>query len=65
MTGKNRDHLQPTRPESFASRLQAYKYDQRHFDNGDRNRQHERAEQLAHPVRYYFSLEHGHEHGGD
>jgi len=23
MTGKNRDHLQPTRPESFASRLQA------------------------------------------
>ncbi len=41
------------------------RHDQRDFDHGDRDRQHQRAERLAHAVRDDLGVVHGREHGAD
>jgi hypothetical protein len=39
-----------------------HRQDQRHLDDRDRERQHQRAERLAHPVRDHLGMVHGRRH---
>ena len=44
---------------------QHQRHDQRDFDHGDRDRQHQRAERLAHAMRDHLGVVHGGQHGAD